>query len=40
MEIEDGLSGSKFVVEMAGGSVLEQEILVDKGHIALPRREK
>jgi len=22
---------------MAGGGVLEQEILVDKGHIALPR---
>ncbi len=40
VEIKDGLAGGKFVVETAGGSVLEQEILVDKGHIALPRRDK
>jgi hypothetical protein len=31
------LTGGKSVIEMAGGGVLEQEILVDKGHIALPR---
>ena len=37
VEIKDGLTGGKSVIEMAGGGVLEQEILVDKGHIALPR---
>lgn len=40
MEIENGLESGKFVVEMASGGVVEEKIVVDKGHSALARRER
>ena len=32
MEIEDGERSGKFVVEMAGGGSVEEEVVVDEGH--------
>ena len=32
MEIEDGKSGGKIVVEVLGGGIVEEEIVVDEGH--------